>query len=118
MGDYIDVYGGPTDGVYPHSWAVYHVIRLGHVSMVTSLLSSPRSAVSLKWRLHFEFVTAREPVEAPTVPENQSEIITWTGAEHIDVDTFSWDLPIKVLPTNPLLASYVSPASSSHSICI
>lgn len=74
--------------------------------------------VSLKWRLHFEFVTAREPVEAPTVPENQSEIITWTGAEHIDVDTFSWDLPIKVLPTNPLLASYVSPASSSHSICI
>ncbi|XP_072269738.1 RAB6A-GEF complex partner protein 2 [Pyxicephalus adspersus] len=74
--------------------------------------------VSLKWRLHFEFVTARDPVEAPTVPENQSEIITWTGAEHIDVDTFSWDLPIKVLPTNPLLASYVSPASSSHSICI
>ncbi|CAI9585791.1 unnamed protein product [Staurois parvus] len=74
--------------------------------------------VSLKWRLHFEFVTAREPVEAPTVPENQSEIITWTGAEHIDVDTFSWDLPIKVLPTNPLLASYVSPAYSSQSICI
>ncbi|KAG9467587.1 hypothetical protein GDO78_014656 [Eleutherodactylus coqui] len=74
--------------------------------------------VSLKWRLHFEFVTAREPVEAPTVPENQAEIITWTGAEHIDVDTFSWDLPIRVLPTNPLLASYVSPVSSSHSICI
>ncbi|XP_077137394.1 RAB6A-GEF complex partner protein 2 [Ranitomeya variabilis] len=74
--------------------------------------------VSLKWRLHFEFVTSREPVEAPTVPENQAEIITWTGAEHIDVDTFSWDLPIRVLPTNPLLASYVSPASSSHSICI
>ncbi|XP_069601621.1 RAB6A-GEF complex partner protein 2 [Ranitomeya imitator] len=74
--------------------------------------------VSLKWRLHFEFVTSREPVEAPTVPENQAEIITWTGAEHIDVNTFSWDLPIRVLPTNPLLASYVSPASSSHSICI
>ncbi|XP_068109504.1 RAB6A-GEF complex partner protein 2 [Hyperolius riggenbachi] len=74
--------------------------------------------VSLKWRLHFEFVTAREPVETPTVPENQSEIITWTGAEHIDVDTFSWDMPIKVLPTNPLLASYVSPSSSSHSIRI
>ncbi|KAM4689923.1 RAB6A-GEF complex partner protein 2, partial [Rhinophrynus dorsalis] len=74
--------------------------------------------VSLKWRLHFEFVTSREPVEAPTVPENQSEIITWTGAGQIEVDTFSWDLPIKVLPTNPLLASYVSPVPSSHAICI
>ncbi|KAM4707216.1 RAB6A-GEF complex partner protein 2 [Discoglossus pictus] len=74
--------------------------------------------VSLKWRLRFEFVTAREPVEAPTVPENQSEIITWTGAGQIEVDTFSWDLPIKVLPTNPLLASYVSPVPSSHSITI
>ncbi|XP_053304889.1 RAB6A-GEF complex partner protein 2 [Spea bombifrons] len=74
--------------------------------------------VSLKWRLHFEFVTAREPVEAPTVPENQSETITWTGAGRIDVDTFSWDLPIKVLPTNPLLASYVSPAPTAHAISI
>ncbi|KAM3910336.1 RAB6A-GEF complex partner protein 2 isoform 1-T2 [Leptodactylus fuscus] len=92
-----------------------------HFSLPVPLSSCPgfsTNIVSLKWRLHFEFVTAREPVEAPTVPENQVEIITWTGAEHIDVDTFSWDLPIRVLPTNPLLASYVSPFSSSHSICI
>ncbi|XP_069819484.1 RAB6A-GEF complex partner protein 2 [Dendropsophus ebraccatus] len=92
-----------------------------HFSLPIPLSSCPgfsTNIVSLRWRLHFEFVTARDPVEAPTVPENQAEIITWTGAEHIDVDTFSWDLPIRVLPTNPLLASYVSPASSSHSICI
>ncbi|XP_063813549.1 RAB6A-GEF complex partner protein 2 isoform X2 [Pseudophryne corroboree] len=92
-----------------------------HFSLPVPLSSCPgfsTNIVSLKWRLHFEFVTSREPVEAPTVPENQSEIITWTGAEHIDVDTFSWDLPIKVLPTNPLLASYVSPVPSSHSISI
>ncbi|CAH2297429.1 RAB6A-GEF complex partner 2 [Pelobates cultripes] len=92
-----------------------------HFSLPLPLSSCPgfsTNIVSLKWRLHFEFVTAREPVEAPTVPENQSEIITWTGAAHIDVDTFSWDLPIKVLPTNPLLVSYVSPAPSTHSICI
>lgn len=75
-------------------------------------------SVSLKWRLHFEFVTAREPVEPPTVLENQSEIITWTGAGKIDVDTFSWDLPIKVLPTNPVLASYVSQLTSFNSITI
>ncbi|XP_075043499.1 RAB6A-GEF complex partner protein 2 isoform X1 [Mixophyes fleayi] len=92
-----------------------------HFSLPVPLSSCPgftTNIVSLKWRLHFEFVTAREPVEAPTVLENQSEIIMWTGAEHINVDTFSWDLPIKLLPTNPLLASYVTPVSSSHSIRI
>ncbi|XP_041436032.1 RGP1 homolog, RAB6A GEF complex partner 1 L homeolog isoform X1 [Xenopus laevis] len=85
---------------------------------LTSCPGFSTNIVSLKWRLHFEFVTSREPMEAPTVPENQSEIITWTGAGQIEVDTFSWDLPIKVLPTNPLLASYVSPAFSSHCISI
>ncbi|KAM9292277.1 RAB6A-GEF complex partner protein 2, partial [Gastrophryne carolinensis] len=92
-----------------------------HFSLPLPLSCCPSfttNIVSLKWRLHFEFVTARKPVEAPCVPENQSEIITWTGAEHINVDTFSWDLPIKVLPTNPILASYVSPASSVQAICI
>lgn len=72
----------------------------------------------LRWRLHFEFVTAREPVEAPVVLQNQSEVTVWTGAEHVDVDTFSWDLPIKVLPTNPTLASYVSQFTGTNSINI
>ncbi|KAG8431058.1 hypothetical protein GDO86_019485 [Hymenochirus boettgeri] len=85
---------------------------------LTSCPGFSTNIISLKWRLHFEFVTSREPIEALTAPENQLEVITWTGAEQIDVDTFSWDLPIKVLPTNPLLASYVSPVPSSHSICI
>lgn len=74
--------------------------------------------MSLKWRLHFEFVTSREPVETHLVRENQSETVTWSGVEQIDVDTFSWDLPIKVLPTNPVLASYVSPFSSTNSTTI
>lgn len=76
------------------------------------------SLVTLRWRLHFEFVTAREPVELPTVLQNQSEVTVWTGAEQVDVDTFSWDLPIKVLPTNPALASYVSQFTGTNSINI
>lgn len=76
------------------------------------------SPVSLRWRLHFEFITAREPVEAPVVLQNQSEVTVWTGAENVDVDTFSWDLPIKVLPTNPTLASYVSQFTGTNSITI
>ncbi|KFZ67624.1 Retrograde Golgi transport protein RGP1, partial [Podiceps cristatus] len=49
---------------------------------------------------------------------SHSESVTWTGVEQIEVDTFSWDLPIKVLPTNPILASYVSQFSSTNSITI
>lgn len=74
--------------------------------------------VILRWRLHFEFVTAREPMEPPTVLQNQSEVTVWAGAEHVDVDTFSWDLPIKVLPTNPALASYMSHFTGTNSINI
>lgn len=91
----------------------HSLIRQHSHSMI--LFSSP---VTLRWRLHFEFVTAREPVEAPVVLQNQSEVTVWTGAEHVDVDTFSWDLPIKVLPTNPTLASYVSQFTGTNSINI
>ncbi|XP_033839875.1 RAB6A-GEF complex partner protein 2 [Periophthalmus magnuspinnatus] len=74
--------------------------------------------VTLRWRLHFEFVTAREPMEPPVVQQNQSEVTVWSGAEHVDVDTFSWDLPIKVLPTNPALASHVSQFTGTNTINI
>ncbi|XP_029439049.1 RAB6A-GEF complex partner protein 2 isoform X3 [Rhinatrema bivittatum] len=90
-------------------------------SLPIPLSSTPgfsTNIVTLKWRLHFEFVTSREPVEVPTLPENHAEPLTWTGAEYIDVDTFSWNLPIKVLPTNPVLASYVSQISSMNSITL
>uniref|UniRef100_A0A8C1IUX1 GP1 homolog, RAB6A GEF complex partner 1 n=1 Tax=Cyprinus carpio TaxID=7962 RepID=A0A8C1IUX1_CYPCA len=92
-----------------------------HFSLPVPLNVTPgftTDIVMLRWRLHFEFVTAREPVEAPVVLQNQSEVTVWTGAEHVDVDTFSWDLPIKVLPTNPTLASYVSQFTGTNSINI
>uniref|UniRef100_A0A3P8V1E6 GP1 homolog, RAB6A GEF complex partner 1 n=1 Tax=Cynoglossus semilaevis TaxID=244447 RepID=A0A3P8V1E6_CYNSE len=92
-----------------------------HFSLPVPLNVTPgfsTDIVSLRWRLHFEFVTAREPMEPPTVLPNQSEVTVWTGAEQVDVDTFSWDLPIKVLPTNPALASYVSQFTGTNSINI
>ncbi|XP_039401842.1 RAB6A-GEF complex partner protein 2 isoform X3 [Mauremys reevesii] len=103
-----------------HQESCLHTARCSF-SLPVPLSSTPgftTNIVSLKWRLHFEFVTSRESGEAHTVPENQSETITWTGVEQIEVDTFSWDLPIKVLPTNPVLASYVSQFSSTNSITI
>ncbi|XP_047241727.1 RAB6A-GEF complex partner protein 2 isoform X3 [Girardinichthys multiradiatus] len=76
------------------------------------------AVMALRWRLHFEFVTAREPMEPPAVLQNQSEVTVWAGAEDVDVDTFSWNLPIKVLPTNPALASYMSQFTGTNSINI
>lgn len=76
-------------------------------------------AVSLKWRLHFEFVTSREAGAMHMKPsESHLEAVTWTGVEQMDVDTFSWDMPLKVLPTNPLLASYVSQFPNSNCLTI
>ncbi|XP_007522874.1 RAB6A-GEF complex partner protein 2 [Erinaceus europaeus] len=90
-------------------------------SLPIPLSSTPgfcTAIVSLKWRLHFEFVTSREPdlVLLPSV--EQSEPVTWTGPEQVPVDTFSWDLPIKVLPTSPTLASYAAPGPSTSTITI
>ncbi|NWV62600.1 RGP1 protein, partial [Malurus elegans] len=90
-------------------------------SLPIPLSSTPgftTNIVSLKWRLHFEFVTSGESAGTCLVRGNQSEAVTWTGVEQMEVDTFSWDLPIKVLPTNPILASYVSQFSSTNSITI
>ncbi|RMC16551.1 hypothetical protein DUI87_06488 [Hirundo rustica rustica] len=76
------------------------------------------NVVSLKWRLHFEFCDFWGSAGTCLVRGSQSEAVTWTGVEQMEVDTFSWDLPIKVLPTNPILASYVSQFSSTNSITI
>lgn len=92
-------------------------VKLLFINWSTENLNSACTVI-LRWRLHFEFVTAREPLEPPTVLQNQSEVTVWTGAEHVDVDTFSWDLPIKVLPTNPALASYMSHFTGTNSINI
>lgn len=74
--------------------------------------------MSLQWRLHFEFVTLRDVAEAPMALKDPSEAASWAGVEQMDVDTFSWDLPIKVLPTSPLLATSVSQLPSCSALSI
>ncbi|KAF3837172.1 hypothetical protein F7725_004636 [Dissostichus mawsoni] len=98
----------------------------GHGRHMESCLHTASSHFSCPsrstWRLHFEFVTAREPIEPPTVLQNQSEVTVWTGAEHVDVDTFSWDLPIKVFPTNrpwhPTCPTFRGPTASPFDCCV
>lgn len=50
--------------------------------------------VTLKWRLHFEFVTIPKLVDMPN--ENT---INWQGPSTLDVETMIWDLPLHIHPT-------------------
>lgn len=50
--------------------------------------------VTLKWRLHFEFVTTSKLVEMPS--ENT---VSWHGPSNLDVETMIWDLPLHIHPT-------------------
>lgn len=50
--------------------------------------------MTLKWRLHFEFVTTSKLVEMP----NKSTV-NWQGPLILDVETMTWDLPVHIHPT-------------------
>ena len=75
-------------------------------------------AVCLRWRLHFEFVLASTPLPAGASPvqltSRYTDIATWQGPTDVDVETMTWDLPIKILPTNPLHASSISTSRTSN----
>lgn len=78
--------------------------------------------VCLKWRLHFEFMLASSPLPAGASPVQltspHSDIATWQGPADVDVETMTWDLPIKILPTNPLHASSISTSRTNTSIIV
>ena len=59
--------------------------------------------VILKWRLHFEFVTAQKPLEGQVL-EDMTGNTMWQGPFNIKTSGMTWDLPIKILPTVPALA--------------
>ncbi|XP_015518745.1 RAB6A-GEF complex partner protein 2 [Neodiprion pinetum] len=50
--------------------------------------------VTLKWRLHFEFVTTAMPVDMPNEKAND-----WRGPSSLDIETMIWDLPLRLHPT-------------------
>jgi len=50
--------------------------------------------VALKWRLHFEFVTAVSAL-------NWNGESSWEPPKVMDIETMVWDLPILIYPTAP-----------------
>ncbi|XP_042900669.1 RAB6A-GEF complex partner protein 2 [Parasteatoda tepidariorum] len=73
--------------------------------------------VSLKWKLHFEFVTTNVTFSMPE-PENSFDSSTWQGPASMDVQTMVWDLPIDVYPTHPLQVAHGLPSKLDHMITI
>ncbi|XP_002740566.1 RAB6A-GEF complex partner protein 2-like [Saccoglossus kowalevskii] len=72
--------------------------------------------VCLWYHLHFEFITASQPLPDHVIPADQSESSTWQGPKNVEVETMVWDLPVKIVPTNPLQATSISIARASNSV--
>ena len=59
--------------------------------------------VILRWRLHFEFTTAKQPLEGQVLDDVHGDTM-WQGPFQMKTNGMCWDLPMKVLPTVPALA--------------
>lgn len=77
-----------------------------HLSLPIPLHLTPTFStelVSLKWRLHFEFVTTSNNA----LWKSESN---WNPTSSIDVETMIWDMPIVLYPTSP---AHISTSFSS-----
>lgn len=67
--------------------------------------------VTLKWRLHFEFVTSTEDeneLEMKSRDKPKKEDLdgqVWQGPTNVKIETMVWDLPIKLYPNLPSFIS-------------
>lgn len=70
--------------------------------------------VSLKWRLHFEFVTsASKALDPPS-----SDKCGWQAPAEVPIETMVWSLPIRLFSTTPVLVSQGLQASTTHKLII
>ncbi|XP_072050998.1 RAB6A-GEF complex partner protein 2-like [Amphiura filiformis] len=112
-------YNGITS-ISKHQEFCLHMTK-SHVVLPIPLHATPgfiTDIVCLKWRLHFEFITAKEPLPDQVTPADQSESALWQGPENIAVDTLVWNLPIKILPMNPIQATSAATVRTPMSITI
>lgn len=103
-----------------HQDTCVHTLK-SHFSVPVPLTATPgfmTDIVCQRWRLHFEFVTAIEPLTGPERPRHPDESVTWRGPATIQVETMVWDLPIKMFPANPIHASSVTLLKTVHSISL
>ncbi|KAG5891424.1 hypothetical protein JTB14_031490 [Gonioctena quinquepunctata] len=70
--------------------------------------------VSLKWRLHFEFVTStHKGLNTPSLEDNN-----WQAPSEITIETMVWSLPIRLYSTTPAHVAQGVHASNKHKLLI
>lgn len=70
--------------------------------------------VSLKWRLHFEFVTStHNGLNQPGLDET-----SWQAPTEIPIETMVWSLPIRLYSTTPIHVAQGVQGSSVHKLVI
>lgn len=75
---------------------------------VTPAFSTP--LVSLKWRLHFEFVTSTNSgLDMPTLDTDY-----WQAPADLSIETMVWSLPIKLFSTTPVLVAQGVQSNNHH----
>ncbi|CAD5115553.1 DgyrCDS4517 [Dimorphilus gyrociliatus] len=78
-----------------------------HITIPVPLTATPEfftDLVHLKWKLHFEFVVCSDTVDVNALCglTSLTEYETWKAPECLQVETMIWDLPVKILATNPV----------------
>ena len=90
------------------SHSKHHEVSVGflqtHICLPVPLHVTPTFAtdlVSLKWRLHFEFVTTTKQIEWNDGGGGGSggETAEWQPPRVVDIETMVWDFPIVIYPT-------------------
>ncbi|XP_054721072.1 RAB6A-GEF complex partner protein 2-like [Uloborus diversus] len=116
--------GRPKQSTTTVAYNKHHEFSL-HLSLTQVILPIPLTVtpafstniVSLKWKLHFEFVTTNTSSPMPE-PSDASKPVSWQGPSSVDVQTMVWDLPISVYPTHPLQVAHGLPSKLDHMITI
>lgn len=83
----------------------YHEVTIGleltHIILPVPLNVTPSfktDQVEVRWRLHFQFVTStNQGFDFDSEPGQ-----TWHAPKQIEIETMIWNLPVQLLPANPL----------------
>lgn len=91
-----------------------------HFSIAIPLTATPSfttDLVTLRWRLHFEFVTSKVPLSERPEPKDADDSPVWQGPALLDVETMVWDLPVTVYATKPTFVNSIS-LLKTNSACL
>lgn len=70
--------------------------------------------MSLKWRLHFEFVTSTHKGLTTLAVENSN----WQAPPEVPIETMIWNLPIRLYSTTPIHVAQGVQANNFHKLTI